>query len=86
MPMENIEDFYIFRSKIRKKLGRIIFYPCDIEFYVDDIIKIITKQEEIAKIYIKGCTKNEKEVLCRISEYLENTRGDSDFKRIMHQE
>ncbi len=54
-------DFYFFRTELRKKLGRILFYPQNIDEF------------------IANSTKNEKEMLIKIINYLKETHENTSI-------
>ncbi len=54
-------DFYFFRTELRKKLGRILLYPQNIDEF------------------IANSTKNEKEMLIKIINYLKETHENTSI-------
>ena len=56
------ETFYAFRAEMRRKLGRIVFYPYKMDIFVADIIQIIRNNKGEFSDYLKHCTENEKMV------------------------
>ena len=77
------EAFYNLRTEMRKRLGRIIFYPQNIDLFVDDIIQLIEMNEEIFKEYKKNCTENEKKVLLKILKYLKVTNKNKKVEHLL---
>jgi hypothetical protein len=69
----NDEAFYEFRTKVRKKLGRTIFYPEDIERFSDEIIKVFLEDELMTKVYLRNCTDNEIKALDRVLRHINET-------------
>lgn len=66
-------NFYFFRTELRKKLGRIIFYPQNIDEYISDIVEPIENNEKLFVEYIGNSTKKEKEMLIKIMNNLKDT-------------
>lgn len=66
-------NFYFFRTELRKKLGRIIFYPQNIDEYISDIVELIENNEKLFVEYIGNSTKKEKEMLIKIMNNLKDT-------------
>ena len=53
-------DYNYFRIEMRKRLGRIYFYPQNIDVYVTEIIQLVKNNEEYFERYAKNFTSNEK--------------------------
>lgn len=66
-------NFYFFRTELRKKLGRILFYPQNIDEYISDIVELIENNEKLFVEYIGNSTKKEKEMLIEIMNNLKDT-------------
>lgn len=66
-------NFYFFRTELRKKLGRILFYPQNIDEYISDIVELIENNEKLFVEYIGNSTKKEKEMLIKIMNNLKDT-------------
>ncbi|WP_277406223.1 hypothetical protein [Lacrimispora xylanisolvens] len=81
----NDEEFYTFRTEIRKNLGRIIFFPENTNIYVDSIIQLIEKNEEVFLVYIKNCTKNEKTILTKVLNYLKETNKNRYIENLIEE-
>lgn len=64
-------NFYFFRTELRKKLGRILFYPQNIDEYISDIVELIENNEKLFVEYIGNSTK--KEMLIKIMNNLKDT-------------
>lgn len=81
----NDEEFYTFRTVIRKNLGRIFFFPENTSIYVDNIIQLIEKNEEVFLAYIKNCTKNEKTILTKVLNYLKETNKNRYIENLIEE-
>lgn len=66
-------NFYFFRTELRKKLGRILFYPQNVDEYISDIVELIENNEKLFVEYIGNSTKKEKEMLIKIMNNLKDT-------------
>lgn len=66
-------NFYFFRTELRKKLGRILFYPQNVDEYISDIVELIENNEKLFVEYIDNSTKKEKEMLIKIMNNLKDT-------------
>ena len=67
-------DYNYFRIEMRKRLGRIYFYPQNIDVYVTEIIQLIKNNEEYFERYAKNFTSNEKKVFLIIKKYLKKEK------------
>ena len=76
--------FYNFRKRMRRKLGRILFYPENIKIY-DETVQLIVENENIFKEYLKYCTDNEQNVLMKLSYYLRDTEKNSVIKTLIEE-
>ena len=76
--------FYNFRKRMRRKLGRILFYPENIKIY-DETVQLIVEPENIFKEYLKYCTDNEQNVLMKLAYYLRDTEKNSVIKTLIEE-
>lgn len=76
--------FYNFRKRMRRKLGRILFYPENIKIY-DETVQLIVENENIFKEYLKYCTDNEQNVLMKLAYYLRDTEKNSVIKTLIEE-
>lgn len=76
-------SFYEFRSEVRKKLGRIYFFPQNMDLYADGIVGLFLLDTEITKFYLSNCTKNEKKYLLELGEYLQQTNKNLQVAKII---
>lgn len=79
----DMELFYEFRSEVRKKLGRIYFFPQNIDLYAVSIVELFLIDTEITKFYLSYCTKNEKKYLLELAEYLQQTKKNLQVAKII---
>ncbi len=79
----DMESFYEFRSEVRKKLGRIYFFPQDMDLYAEGIVELFLIDTEITKFYLSNCTKNEKKYLLELAEYLQQTNKNLQVAKII---
>lgn len=79
----DMESFYEFRSEVRKKLGRIYFYPQNMDLYAEGIVELFLLDAEITKFYLSNCTKNEKKYLLELAEYLQQTNKNLQVAKII---
>lgn len=75
------KNFYLFRTEMRKKLGRIYFYPEDIDKYISDIIVLVKNNEKYFKEFVNSNTKNEKEMINKIINYLKDINSNIDVAK-----
>lgn len=66
-----------------QKYVRIFFFPENINIYVDSIIQLIEKNEEVFEYYIKNCTKNERTILIKVLSYLKETKKNKYIENLM---
>ena len=74
--------FYNFRKQMRRKLGRILFYPENIKIY-DETVQLIVENENIFKEYLKYCTDNEQNALMKLAYYLRDSRNLPKLHKII---
>ncbi len=77
------ETFYAFRAEMRRKLGRIVFYPYKMDIFVADIIQIIRNNKGEFSDYLKHCTENEKMVWIKIIQFLKEKGGSKDIEKLI---
>lgn len=77
------KNFYFFRTELRKKLGRILFYPQNIDEYISDIVKLLEDNEKYFDEFIDNSTKNEKEMLIKIMNYLKDTHANTSIVKTL---
>lgn len=56
-------DFYEYRTEVRKKLGRSQLYPNNSNIYKVEIIRIFQDNKVLTETYINNLTLNEKQAL-----------------------
>lgn len=76
-------DYNYFRIEMRKRLGRIYFYPQNIDVYVTEIIQLIKNNEEYFERYAKNFTSNEKKVFLIIKKYLKKEKIYKDISQLL---
>lgn len=76
-------NFNFFRTELRKRLGRILFYPQNIDEYIPDIVELIENNEKMFMEYIDNTTNKEKELLSKVMHYLEDTHTKTHIVKII---
>lgn len=76
-------DYNYFRIEMRKRLGRIYFYPQNIDVYVTEIIQLVKNNEEYFERYAKNFTSNEKKVFLIIKKYLKKEKIYKDISQLL---
>lgn len=56
-------DFYAYRTEVRKKLGRTQLYPGKSNIYKVELINIFQENKVLTEEYFKNLTFNEKQAL-----------------------
>ncbi|WP_124065068.1 hypothetical protein [Clostridium sp. E02] len=56
-------DFYVYRTEVRKKLGRSQLYPEKSNIYKVELINIFQENKVLTEMYFKNLTFNEKQAL-----------------------
>ena len=76
-------DYNYFRIEMRKRLGRIYFYPQNIDVYVTEIIQLIKNNEEYFERYAKNFTSNEIKVFLTIKKHLKKEKIYKDISQLL---
>lgn len=79
----DMKSLYEFRSEVRKKLGRIYFFPQNMDLYADGIVELFLINTEITRFYLENCTKNEKKYLLELAEHLQETNKNLQIAKII---
>ncbi|GLB24770.1 hypothetical protein LXJ15735_10110 [Lacrimispora xylanolytica] len=56
-------DFYAYRTEVRKKLGRSQLYPEKSNIYKVELISVFQENKVLTEEYLKNLTFNEKQAL-----------------------